>query len=126
MTKVKSSIAAAAREKARSAKAALDAQREEHDRLVEEATTEYYVAIQEAEDARSEVVAAEERQVQALHRLITAGETNETIVALTGATATTVRAARKGMRVDQNAAQSSTVDKKALATPGDSSTPTQE
>lgn len=123
MAKVKSSIAAAARDKARSAKAALDAQREEHDRLLEEAATEYYVAVQEAEDARSEVVAAEERQVQALRRLITAGENNETITALTGATKTTVRAARKWMPTTNGTAMNSDA---AMNSSNTSQDPTQE
>lgn len=118
MAKLKSSVAAAAREKARSAKAALDAQRAEHDRLLEEATTEYYVAVEEAENARSEVVAAEDRQVQALRRLVNAGENNETIAALTGATLTAVRSARKKSTVED-----SDVNNKSLDKPEDPSNP---
>lgn len=103
MAKVKSSIAAAARDKARSAKAALDAQREEQDRLVEAATTDFYIAVEEAEVARTEVLAAEERQGEALRRLVALGEDNETISALTGAAMTVVRSARKSAAADKNA-----------------------
>lgn len=104
MAKVKSSVAAAARDKARSAKAALDAQREEQDRLVESATTDFYIAVEQAETARSEVLAAEERQGDALRRLVALGEDNETIAALTGAVMTAVRSARKSAAADKSAA----------------------
>ncbi len=91
--------AASAREKARSAKAALDAARVEHDKKVEDAATGYYSAIEQAEAAQAALAAATTARAAALVTLIELGEPNETIEALCeGVSATELRAARAALR----------------------------
>lgn len=95
MVKTKTSVAVAAREKARAAKVALDAERAKHDKLVEEATTDYYVAVTLIEQAQADLEAATSGREEALVALVATGESNEAVVTLTGATVSEVRAARK-------------------------------
>jgi len=80
-----------ARERARAAKAVLDAERRDHEKSVEDATTTYY----EAEDARDAAVTALEdadtARGAAVQALLDLGEPPTRVAVLVGLTATEVR-----------------------------------
>jgi hypothetical protein len=85
-----------ARERARSAKAELDAQRAEHEKKIEDAAASYYEAedaIREADEARSQ---AQLQAAQAIAELVDDhGEPVDRVAALCGLTVPKVRALRK-------------------------------
>lgn len=84
-----------ARERARKAKAILDAARKEQDRQVVEATTAYFEAADAVEAAQRAVAVAEAERAAAVVKL---GELDQSVVevaALCGITETEVRALRK-------------------------------
>ncbi len=80
-----------ARERARAAKAVLDAERRDHEKAVEDATTTYY----EAEDARGAAIAALEdadtARGAAVQSLLDLGEPPARVAVLVGLTAAEVR-----------------------------------
>jgi len=84
-----------ARERARAAKAVLDAERRDHEKAVEDATTTYY----EAEDARDAAMAALEdadtARGAAVQSLLDLGEPPARVAVLVGLTAAEVRKLRR-------------------------------
>lgn len=84
-----------ARERARAAKAVLDAERRDHEKSVEDATTTYY----EAEDARDAAMAALENadtaRGAAVQSLLDLGEPPARVAVLVGLTAAEVRKLRR-------------------------------
>lgn len=80
-----------ARERARSAKAALDTERAERERKIEDAATSYYVATDERDQAQAEVDGAEQRMAKAVTGLSELGEPVERIATLCGLDAGEVR-----------------------------------
>lgn len=92
---VKSAEAMSARARARQAKAQLDAQRAEQDRLVLDATTAFYEAVEALADARAAVVATEQRRAGSVAKLAGLGQTDDHIATLCGITAKEVRDARR-------------------------------
>lgn len=74
--------AVAARTKARQAKAALDAQRAEHDRLVVDAATEFYEAADALAAAQAAVAAAEQQRMRSVARLSQLGQTDDQVATL--------------------------------------------
>lgn len=83
MGTTKTSTAVDARRRAREAKAVLDAQRAEHDKLVEEATTTYYVATATVEDLEAEIVEARVAADRAVVELLGLGESPDRVAVLT-------------------------------------------
>jgi hypothetical protein len=84
MASTKTSNAVEARRRAREAKAVLDAQRADHDKLVEEATTNYYVATATVEDLEAEIVEARANAERAVVELLGLGESADRVSVLTG------------------------------------------
>ena len=85
----------AARERARAAKARLDAERAERDKLVEEAATEFYAAEGLMEDLEQQLEEARGSKAGAVVALGQLGEPVDRIAALCGISATEVRALKK-------------------------------
>jgi hypothetical protein len=102
-----------ARRRAREAKARLDAERAEHDRKVEQATTDYYLAHAEVERLQAELgtaTAARDTQVRALLDL---GETTDRVATLTGLSGRDIAAARRAAKTEP--AEGQTGDQTASA-----------
>jgi hypothetical protein len=100
MASKKTSSLLDARRRAREAKAKLDAERAEHDRKVEQATTDYYLAHAEVERLQAELdtaTAARDTQVRALLDL---GETTDRVATLTGLTSRDIAAARRAAKTE--------------------------
>lgn len=92
---VKSAAAMSARARARQAKAQLDARRAEQDRLVLDATTAFYEAVEALSEARAAVVAAEQRRAGSVAKLAGLGQTDDHIATLCDITAKEARDARR-------------------------------
>lgn len=92
---VKASEAMSARARARQAKAELDAQRAEQDRLIVDAATEFYEAAEATAAAQAALVAAEQKQTEAVARLVELGQTDTQIATLCGLNVKEVRDLRR-------------------------------
>lgn len=92
---VKASEAMSARARARQAKAELDAQRAEQDRLIVDKTTEFYEAAEALAAAQAAAAAAEQQRSTAVARLVEIGQTETQIATLCGLTAKEVRDLRR-------------------------------
>ena len=84
-----------ARERARLAKATLDAERATREKRIEDAATEFYAASDQRESALVKVSEAESAMSTAIASLVTQDETVERIAALCGIQASEVRRLRK-------------------------------
>lgn len=100
MATKKTSTVVDARRKAREAKARLDAERAEHDRKVEQATTEYYLAHADVERLQADLDTATTRRAARVQALLDLGETPDHVATLTGLTTREVSAARKTAAAD--------------------------
>lgn len=87
-----------ARERARKAKARLDAQRADHDRKVEAAATQFFEAQGDHEQALEAAASADAAMVSAVGEMVELGLTNAQISMLCELAETEVRAARKRAR----------------------------
>ena len=92
---VKSADAVSARARARQAKAQLDAQRAEQDRLVLDATTAFYEAAEALAEARAAVATTEQQKAGSVAKLAGLGQTDDQIATLCGITAKEVREVRR-------------------------------
>jgi hypothetical protein len=92
---VKASEAMSARVRARQAKAQLDAQRAEQDRLIVDAATEFYEAGEALVAAQAGAVAAEERRTKSVARLLELGQTDDEVAVLCGIAVKEVRELRR-------------------------------
>lgn len=92
---VKASEAMSARARARQAKAELDAQRAEQDRLIVDAATEFYEAAEALVAAHAAAFAAEESRTASVVRLVELGQTETQIATLCGIPAKEVRELRR-------------------------------
>ncbi len=106
----------AARDRARAAKAALDAKRAERDRQIEDATTRYYQADETLGEAREAMERAEAARIEALVGLLDLGESAANIEALTGCTSADVSAARRLRKADGASSASETTPSDDAAT----------
>jgi hypothetical protein len=88
-----------ARERARLAKATLDAERATREKRIEDAATEFYVAADQRDGALAKVSEAESAMSRAIASLVTHDETVERIAALCGIQTSEVRRLRK-LRAD--------------------------
>jgi cell division protein FtsL len=104
MVMVKASAAISARARARQAKAELDAQRAEEDRLIVDAATEFYEAAEALEAAQTAAAAAEQLRMRSVTRLVELGQSDTQISTLCGIAAKQVRDLRR------SAAQASPTD----------------
>ena len=84
-----------ARERARLAKATLDAERATREKRIEDAATEFYVAADQRDGALAKVSEAESAMSRAIASLVTQDETVERIAALCGIQTSEVRRLRK-------------------------------
>src|ERR1035437_2629363 len=84
-----------ARERARLAKATLDAERATREKRIEDAATEFYVAADQRDGALAKVSEAEPKRSRAIASLVTHDETVERIAALCGIQTSEVRRLRK-------------------------------
>jgi hypothetical protein len=84
-----------ARERARLAKATLDAERATREKRIEDAATEFYVAADQRDGALAKVSEAESAMSRAIASLVTHDETVERIAALCGIQTSEVRRLRK-------------------------------
>lgn len=84
-----------ARERARRAKAELDAKRAEHDRKIEDAAAEFYSALDAEAAARDALDAAQANKVAAVAALLQLGQSVEDTAALCGVEVSEVRVLRK-------------------------------
>ncbi len=91
-----------ARERARAAKAVLDAERRDHDKAVEDATTTYY----EAQDARDTAIttleAADTARSAAVQTLLDLGEPPARVAVLVGLTTTEVRKLKRATAAENS------------------------
>jgi len=96
-----------ARERARAAKAVLDAERRDHEKAVEDATTPYY----EAQDARDTAMAALEdadtARGAAVQALLDLGEPPTRVAVLVGLTATEVRKLKRTAAAAEDSTENS-------------------
>jgi uncharacterized iron-regulated protein len=83
-----------ARERARLAKATLDAERATREKRIEDAATEFYVAADQRDGALAKVSEAESAMSRAIASLVTQDETVERIAALCGIQTSEVRRLR--------------------------------
>lgn len=109
-----------ARERARAAKAVLDAERAERERKIEDAATSFYAAVDERDEAQAQSNAAEERMGQAVADLTELGEPGDRIATLCGIEASEVRRLVKAHR-HANSTDKPTDDK--ASTPDGTATP---
>lgn len=93
-----------ARAKARQAKAALDVERAKQDRLVVDAATEFYEAVDALTAAREAVAAAEQQQTKSVTRLSELGQTDEQVATLCGVAVKEVRDLRRRPSADPSTA----------------------
>ena len=84
-----------ARERARLAKATLDAERASREKRIEDAATEFYVAADQRDGALAKVTEAESAMSRAIASLVTQDESVERIAALCGIQTSEVRRLRK-------------------------------
>ena len=84
-----------ARERARLAKATLDAERATREKRIEDAATKFYVAADQRDGALAKVSEAESAMSRAIASLVTHDETVERIAALCGIQTSEVRRLRK-------------------------------
>ena len=84
-----------ARERARLAKATLDAERATREKRIEDAATEFYVAADQRDGALAKVSEAESAMSRAIASLVTQDESVERIAALCGIQTSEVRRLRK-------------------------------
>ena len=99
----------AARKRAREAKAGLDAQRAKRDELILGQTTAFYLAVDEAQDAREALEAAEVAKGTAVLALAELGQTLDEIAALCDLTVADVRGFKKARQVDAAASTGGSV-----------------
>src|SRR6478735_9578313 len=92
---VKASEAMSARARARQAKAELDAQRAEQDRLIVDAATEFYEAVEALVAAQAAAAAADEQRTASVGRLTELGQTDGQIATLCGLGIKEVRELRR-------------------------------
>src|SRR6478735_8524588 len=92
---VKASEAMSARARARQAKAELDAQRTEQDRLILNAATEFYEAAEALAAAQAAAVTAEQQETVSVARLVELGQTDTQIATLCGIGIKEVRELRR-------------------------------
>ncbi len=91
-----------ARERARAAKAVLDAERHDHEKAVEDATTTYYEA-QDARDAAATALKdADTARGSAVQALLDLGEPPARVAALVGLTTTEVRKLKRTAATEEN------------------------
>lgn len=91
----KTSTVTEARRRAREAKAALDAERARHDKQVEEATTNYYVAVGRIEELQTEIGEQQDAADATVRQLLDMGETADRVAQLTSLTTREVRRVRR-------------------------------
>lgn len=115
---VKASEALSARARARQAKAELDAQRAEQDRLIVDATTEFYEGAEALAAAQAAATAAEQMRSTAVARLKELGQTETQIATLCGLTVKEVRDLRRRASVASQS-QEDTSAKTGTAAPAD-------
>lgn len=84
-----------ARERARTAKARLDAQRADREKRVEDAATDFYTASDLRDEALAEIARREQEMAEAIDTLQTDGENFERIAELCGTTTSEVRRLRR-------------------------------
>jgi hypothetical protein len=101
MATKKTSSLVDARRRAREAKARLDAERAEHDRKVEQATTDYYLAHAEVERLQGELEAATAARDAHVRALLDLGETTDRVATLTGLPTRDVAAARRAAKTER-------------------------
>lgn len=92
---VKAAEAMSARARARQAKAELDVQRAEQDRLIVDTATEFYEAAEALVAAHAAAVAAEESRSTAVARLVELGQTDTQIATLCGIATKDVKELRR-------------------------------
>ena len=119
---VKASEAMSARARARQAKAALDAERAEQDRMIVDTTTEYYEAEEALEAAQVAVRDAELTRQRAIWGLSELGQTDEQIAVLCGLTTKEVREVRRRVAAEKKQREDAMLDD-AGATSEESDTP---
>lgn len=91
MASNKTSTVTEARRRAREAKAALDAERREHEQRVEAGATDYYVAVGNLEELRAQMHQHQVAADQAVVSLLDLGETADRVAKLTGLSTRDVR-----------------------------------
>lgn len=94
-----------ARARARQAKAELDVQRAEQDRLIVDTATEFYEAAEALVAAQAAAVAAEESRSTAVARLVELGQTDTQIATLCGIAAKEVKELRRRAAATKQAAK---------------------
>lgn len=92
---VKAAEALSARARARQAKAELDVQRAEQDRLIVDTATEFYEAEEALVAAQAAAAAAEQARSTAVARLVELGQTDTQIATLCGIAAKDVKELRR-------------------------------
>ncbi len=107
MASNKTATVTEARRKAREAKAALDAERRDHERRVEEQTTEYYVAMGNLEDLQKQIRAERAQADTAVCALLDLGESADTVAKLTGLSIREVRRIKRETSTPQTPADTS-------------------
>jgi hypothetical protein len=105
MATKKTSSLVDARRRAREAKAKLDAERAEHDRGLEQATTDYYLAHAEVERLQAELDTATAARDTHVRALLDLGETTDRVATLTGLPTRDVTAARRAAKTEQSGDQ---------------------
>lgn len=95
---VKAAEELTARARARQAKAQLDVQRAEQDRLIVDAATQFYEAAESLAVAQAAAAAAELARTTAVTRLVELGQTDTHIATLCGIGVKQVRELRRGAK----------------------------
>lgn len=100
-----------ARERARAAKAKLDAQQRDHEKLVEDAVTAYYDADDQRTAALAALTAADDGRAAAVTTLVELNEAPQRIAALVGLSTTEIRKLRRTPTVATKTAKQTDTDK---------------
>ena len=112
-SKSRSAGLTSARERARRAKAELDAKRAEHDRKIEDAAAEFYSAVDAEAAARDALEAALAGKVAAVGELFRLGQSVEDSAALCGVEVSEVRVLRKQAAASKSTDEQPTLDQPA-------------
>ncbi|MCK6210549.1 hypothetical protein KZX45_08335 [Georgenia sp. EYE_87] len=100
-----------ARERARSARLRLDAERDKRDRLIEEAAAKYYTAGDERDELATKLQALDERMDATVQDLLNLGETPSRVAVLLGIEAREVRRIRRDAEREQRTPHSTSSHK---------------
>jgi hypothetical protein len=112
-----------ARERARLAKATLDAERASREKRIEDAATQFYAAADQRDGALAKVTEAESAMSRAIASLVTQDETVERIATLCGIQASEVRRLRKlGTDTASAATASASAKPKVMVAPVEDTT----